>query len=62
MSIKFLKDIDENDVVVGGKGLSLAKMYQNGFNIPNGFVITTDIFDKFLNENNVKNKIQEMIN
>ncbi len=61
MDIKFFEDIKEGDSV-GGKGSSLAKMYQNDFNIPNGYVIMTDVFDRFLNENNVKEKIQEMIN
>lgn len=60
MNIKFFRDIREKDVV-GGKGSSLAKMYQNEFNIPNGYVIMADVFDKFLNENNIKEKIQEII-
>jgi len=60
MDIKFFEDIKVRDGV-GGKGSSLAKMYQNGFNIPNGYIIMTDVFDKFLNENNVKEKIQEIL-
>lgn len=45
--IKFLKDISENDVnKVGGKGLSLGKMYNNGISVPDGFVITTDTYNK----------------
>ncbi len=61
MEIKFFENITEDDIV-GGKGASLAKMYQNKFNIPNGFVITADIFDRFLIENNIKDKIQKIIN
>ena len=61
MSIKFLKDIKEKDLV-GGKGASLAKMLQNGFNIPNGFVIEADMFNEFLIKNNIKDKIQNLIN
>ena len=61
MSIKFFEDIGENDKV-GGKGASLAKMLQNRFNIPNGFVIETDLFDEFLIKNNVKEKVQDLIN
>lgn len=61
MGIKFLKDIKENDVV-GGKGASLAKMLQNGFNIPNGYVIEADLFNKFLIQNNIKEEIQNLIN
>ena len=61
MSIKFFEEIKENDVV-GGKGASLAKMLQNGFNIPNGYVIIADLFNEFLIQNNVKDKIQNLIN
>ncbi len=61
MSIKFFEDIKEADVV-GGKGASLAKMYQNKFNIPNGYVIMVDSFSEFLKENNIKEKIQKIIN
>lgn len=61
MNIKFFEDISEDDIV-GGKGSSLAKMYQNKFNIPNGYIIMADVFDKFLNENNFKEEIQEIIN
>lgn len=60
MNIKFFKDISINDQV-GGKGLSLAKMKQNGFNIPDGFVITADLFNEFINQNNVKEKIYSLI-
>lgn len=60
MGIKFFKDINEKDMV-GGKGSSLAKMLQNGFNIPNGYVIKADLFNDFLNENNVKDEIQTLI-
>lgn len=60
MSIKFFEDIKEVDNV-GGKGASLSKMYQNDFNIPNGYVIMADSFNEFLIENNIKEKIQKII-
>ncbi len=61
MNIKFFKNITDEDLA-GGKGASLAKMYQNKFNIPNGYVIMSDIFDEFLIQNNIKDKIQKIIN
>jgi len=61
MNIKFFEDIKEDDVV-GGKGASLAKMCQNDFNIPNGYVIKANLFNEFLIENNIKDKIQNLIN
>ncbi len=60
MDIKFFKDVDENDSV-GGKGANLAKMLQHGFNVPNGFVISANIFNNFLDENNLKEDINKLI-
>ena len=60
MDIKFFKDIDENDIV-GGKGANLANMLQHGFNVPNGFVIGANIFNNYLDENNVKKNINKLI-
>ncbi|HEY5731318.1 MAG TPA: PEP/pyruvate-binding domain-containing protein [Anaerolineales bacterium] len=42
---------------VGGKGLSLAKMIQARFPIPNGFHITTDAYCAFVGSNNLQTKI-----
>lgn len=61
MSIKFFKDINENENI-GGKGSSLVKMYQNKYNIPNGYIITADAFNEFLKQNNIKETIQKLIN
>lgn len=60
MDIKFFKDIDENDIV-GGKGANLAKMLQHGCNVPNGFVISANIFNSFLDENHIKEDINILI-
>lgn len=60
MNIKFFEQIKSDDVS-GGKGSSLAKMYQNEINVPNGYVIMADVFDDFLKENNVKSDIQKII-
>lgn len=61
MGIKFFEEIDELSDLAGGKGLSLAKLYKNNFNVPNGFVVETNIFDEFLISNNIKNDIQSLI-
>ena len=60
MDIKFFKDIDENDSI-GGKGANLAKMLQHRFNVPNGFVISANIFNNYLDENNLKEDINKLI-
>ncbi|UCD20701.1 MAG: phosphoenolpyruvate synthase [archaeon] len=61
--IIWIKDIKKEDVpVAGGKGANLGEMYQAGFNVPNGFVITAQIFKKFIKEAKIKKKIFEILN
>lgn len=46
--VKFFNDIaDDNINLVGGKGLSLGKMVRVGLPVPPGFVITTELYNKF---------------
>ncbi len=46
--IKFFKDIDTNDLaLVGGKGLSLGRMINIGLPVPQGFVVTTELYKDF---------------
>lgn len=46
---KFSDDIDRlKPSVVGGKASSLVDLYQKGFPVPNGFIITTEAFESFL--------------
>ncbi len=39
--------------IAGGKGASLGEMIQSKFPIPDGFVILSNYFDKFMEENNL---------
>lgn len=51
MFIKFFSEISKKDVSeVGGKGASLGEMTQAGFPVPPGFVVTTEIYQKFAND------------
>jgi len=45
----------------GGKGASLGEMVQNGFPVPNGFIITAEAYFKFIEEKGIKEKIIETI-
>lgn len=48
MNIKKFSEINQQDLsLVGGKGLSLGLLTRNGFNVPDGFVITTQVFDSY---------------
>ena len=42
---------------VGGKGISLAKMIQAGFPVPNGFHISTEAYRQFVAANRLQTKI-----
>ena len=59
--IKFLTELkDPKTSEVGGKGYSLAVLINNGFNVPQGFVSTSDAFFKFLKANNLMEKIEKL--
>jgi len=59
--IKFLNEIEEPNVSeLGGKGYSLAVLMNHGFNVPKGFVITSEVFFKFLKENNLLETIEKL--
>lgn len=59
--VKFLNEINEPKVSeLGGKGHSLDVLINNGFNIPKGFVITSEAFFKFLDNNNLMEKIEKL--
>ena len=65
--VKWLMDTNNNMIeLVGGKNASLGTMMQNlkelKIKIPNGFVITTKAYDDFISFNNIKEKIDELIN
>lgn len=52
-----LVDLQATLETVGGKGLSLAKMIQSGFPIPDGFHVTTDAYRTFVDANDLHPKI-----
>jgi len=61
--IKFFKDLKKDSVrIAGGKGASLGEMYNNKFCVPNGFVILSDAFDKFLDDNDINNEVNFILN
>lgn len=54
-----IKDADLN--LVGSKGLKLAQMYQAGMNVPDGFVITTELYDSYTEHGGLTNEIQGIL-
>lgn len=54
--------LEFNDLILsleraGGKGLSLAGLMRNGVPVPDGFVITTDAYKRYVEDNNILGQI-----
>lgn len=59
---KVLSEIKEPRISdLGGKGYSLAVLFNNRFSVPRGFVIISDAFFKFLRDNNLAKKIEKLV-
>jgi pyruvate,water dikinase len=60
--VLFFKDIDKHDIPsVGGKGANLGEMWNAKFPVPNGFAVTTDSYDLFLEKNEISKKINDLL-
>ena len=61
-NVLWFKQIGIEDVnLVGGKGGNLGEMYNLGIPIPNGFVVTSKAYFNFIEENNLKKVIQDIL-
>lgn len=55
----WLGDVTKNDFLeVGGKGANLGEMVAAGLPVPDGFVVLTSAYKKFVEENGIEEKIQ----
>lgn len=60
--IAFFKDISKHDIsLVGGKGANLGEMANSGFPVPNGFAVTTESYDLFIERNKIADRINELV-
>ncbi len=58
----FFKDIDKHDISqVGGKGANLGEMTQAKFPVPNGFAVTVESYNLFLEKNQIAERISEIL-
>jgi pyruvate,water dikinase len=61
-NILWFNEIGLEDVkLVGGKGGNLGEMYNIGIPVPNGFVVPSNVYFKFIEENKIGNKIKDII-
>ena len=55
-------DVKENCFKsVGNKALNLALLKSEGFQVPYGFVVTTEAYEKFIDDNKFEEKISELL-
>ncbi|MBI4058653.1 phosphoenolpyruvate synthase [Candidatus Microgenomates bacterium] len=56
------KEVDKEDIpLVGGKGANLGEIASHGFPVPPGFILTTHSYEAFLEENNLKTRLAEIL-
>ncbi len=61
-NVLWFNQLDIEDVnIVGGKGGNLGEMYNLGIPIPNGFVVTSNAYFKFIEDNNLKKQIKDIL-
>lgn len=60
--LKFLKDLSIKDINnAGGKGASLAEMYNKKIPVPNAFIVLSSSYESFLKENNLEEFINQKL-
>ncbi len=60
--IKKFTEISKADTeIAGGKGASLGEMIQAGISVPNGFVILSNTFDRFIEETDLNVEIEAVL-
>lgn len=60
--VVWFKDVNKEDIdLVGGKGANLGEMAQAGFPVPNGFIVTSHAYYRFLEEDHLRSKIHDLL-
>jgi pyruvate, water dikinase len=55
----WFKELNHSNLsIAGGKGANLGELTQIGMPVPNGFVISSNAYFKFLDKSSLKNKIK----
>jgi len=57
--VAFFKDLDKKDIaLVGGKGANLGEIYNLGVPVPNGFVVTSQVYFDLIKKTSLVEKIK----
>lgn len=60
--VKKFKDLSKNDSqIAGGKGASLGEMINSGIPVPDGYVVLSESFEKFLEETDLNVEIDSIL-
>ncbi|MEM4959210.1 MAG: phosphoenolpyruvate synthase [Nanopusillaceae archaeon] len=60
--VRWFEDLTKDDVgLVGGKGANLGEMTKIGLPVPPGFVLTADAYWRYVDYNNLRSKIEEIL-
>lgn len=58
---EFLYDANPNPILFGGKGSNLIKLHNFGITIPPGFILTTELYRKFLEKSFLKEQLNKIL-
>jgi pyruvate, water dikinase len=62
VNIVWFKDLDKDSIpIAGGKGANLGEMFNLGLPIPGGFCVSALSYKKFIEETNIKDKINQIV-
>ncbi len=60
--VRWFSELSNKDVsIAGGKGASLAEMYNNKFPVPPGFIVTAQAYDYFIEKSGLRNIIMTLL-
>jgi pyruvate,water dikinase len=62
MDIAWFKELSKEDIpIAGGKGANLGEMTQAGLPVPEGFMITAQAYEAFIEENGIAKKLENIL-
>src|SRR3989344_1650306 len=60
--IVWFKDLDRDSLpVAGGKGTNLGIIYKLGFPVPNGFCVTAQTYQEYIEKTGIKDKLRQFL-